>query len=302
MIRRIIAYGITLTVAMAAGWLIWDQYQNYLFNPWTRDAQVRANVVGIAPRVEGPISQVAVRDNQFVRKGDLLFAIDPADFEAAVEQAEAQVQALASDVLQAKQELDRQTNLFQKKVNPVRDFQNAQDAYATARANLAAAEANLKTTKLKLSYTKIYATVNGQVTNVDISPGHYAAAGQQVMALIDSDSYWIAAYFKEDQIFHIRPGDAVKMTLMGQPDSMFTGVVQSIGWGIFVTDGSAAQATKLLPEVSPTVDWVRLPQRFPVRIRPTPAMPLRVGETVSVQVGSRNQHSIPQPALSSINP
>lgn len=142
--------------------------------------------MGIAPRVDGPISQVAVRDNQLVKKGDLLFIIDPADFEAAVEEAEAQVQSLASTAVQAKQELDRQTDLFQKRVNPIRDFQNAQDAYASARANLAAAEASLKTAKLKLSYTKIYATVNGQVTNMNISPEDYATAGKQVMALIDS--------------------------------------------------------------------------------------------------------------------
>ena len=92
------------------------------------------------------------------------------------------------------------------------------------------------------------------------------------------------------------------MTLMGQPNAVFTGTVQSIGWGIFVTDGSAEQGTKLLPEVSPTVDWVRLPQRFPVRIRPNPSMPWRVGETVSVQVTSRHRDSIPQPTLSWINP
>jgi multidrug resistance efflux pump len=122
------------------------------------------------------------------------------------------------------------------------------------------------------------------------------------MALIDRDSYWIAAYFKENQIFHVSPGDSARMTLMGQPDAVFTGTVQSIGWGIFLTDGSAAQGTNQLPEVSPTVDWVRLPQRFPVRIRPNPSMPLRVGETVSVSVAGGYRDSIPQPPFSSINP
>ena len=53
-------------------------------NPWTRDGQVRANIVGIAPRVSGPIIHVGVRDNQEVKKGDLLFEIDPEDFQAQV--------------------------------------------------------------------------------------------------------------------------------------------------------------------------------------------------------------------------
>jgi multidrug resistance efflux pump len=304
MIRKIFAYGITFTVAAVAGWLIWNQYRNYMINPWTRDAQVRANVVDIAPRVAGPISQVAVVDNQLVKKGDLLFTIDPADYQAAAELAQAQVLAESSAMTQTKQELDRQTALFQKKVNAVQDFQNAQDAYATASATLASAEANLKTAKLRLSYTKIYATVNGQVTNMNVSPGTYAAAGQQVMALIDRDSYWIAAYFKEDQIFHIAPGDRVLMTLIGKSEAVFAGTVQSIGWGIFLTDGSAGQGTSLLPEVSPTVDWVRLPQRFPVRIQvePSSSVPLRIGETVSVGVTRQHLASISQPALTSINP
>ncbi len=168
----------------------------------------------------------------------------------------------------------------------MQDYQDAQDSYDSAQANLAAAKANLTTAELKLSYTNIYATVNGEVTNMDISEGAYASAGQQVMALVDRDSYWVAWYFKETQLRHISEGDIATISLMGREDLPFRGTVRSVGWGVFVTDGSAGEGTALLPSVSPTIDWVRLPQRFPVRIEVDSSVPtaLRIGQTASVSI------------------
>ena len=106
------------------------------------------------------------------------------------------------------------------------------------------------------------------------------------MALVDRDSYWIAAYFKETQLRHIAAGDTAVISLMGNEDHPFTGTVRSVGWGIFVTDGSSAEGTALLPSVSPTIDWVRLPQRFPVRIQVynSGRTDLRMGQTASVTI------------------
>lgn len=302
MIKRICGYGITLAIAAVSGWIVWGEYRHYTDDPWTRDGQVRANVVGIAPRVSGPIIRIAVIDNQQVKRGDLLVEIDPADYQAAVELARAKVGAAEATLTQTQQELDRQTELFQKKVNPLKDYQDAQDNCDTAKANLAAAKANLLTSELKLSYTKIYATVNGEVTNFDISEGVYATAGQQIMALVDEDSYWIAAYFKETQLRHISTGDTAMISLMGNEDLPFKGTVRSVGWGIFMTDGSAAQGTALLPVVSPTIDWVRLPQRFPVRIQVNSSerMQLRIGQTVSVAISHSPQSTVFHDRLTSI--
>ena len=119
----------------------------------------------------------------------------------------------------------------------MQEYEDAQDNYDSAQANLAAAKANLITAELKLSYTKVYASVNGEVTNLDISEGAYASAGQQVMALVDSDSYWVAGYFKETQLRNISTGDAATISLMGNEDLPIRGTVRSVGWGIFVTDG-----------------------------------------------------------------
>src|ERR1700745_2190798 len=97
---KLFNYLITLTLAGLAAWAAASLYYRYLENPWTRDGQVRANVVGIAPRVSGPIVRVAVHDNQSVHKGDLLFEIDPEDFQAQADAAAGQVQSAEANLKQ----------------------------------------------------------------------------------------------------------------------------------------------------------------------------------------------------------
>jgi multidrug resistance efflux pump len=281
---KLFSYLLTLTLVGSAAWAAGSLYYRYLQTPWTRDGQVRANIVGIAPRVSGPIVRVAVHDNQSVHKGDLLFEIDPEDFQAQVDLAVGQVQNGEASLKQQTQNLQRQTELYRTHVNALQDFQNAQDSFEAARAQLVSAKANLELARLNLGYTKVVAPLEGFVTNMNTSSGTYVTAGNQLMALVDTSSFWVAGYFKENQLPHIRTGQKALITLMGHYGRPFEGIVQTVGWGIFVSDGSGSSTTDLLPSVSQTIDWVRLPQRFPVRIQvvgPTP-VPLRIGQTVSV--------------------
>ena len=276
-----INYTITLCVVLLAALAAFGMYERYTTKPWTRDGQVRANIVGIASRVAGPIIQIPIRDNQPVKKGDLLFEIDPSTYLAAVNNAQAKLQQTQAAEIQANQELSRQTLLYQTKVNDLRDLQNAQDSFASAQANAAAAQANLELAQLNLQYTKVFAPVNGYLTNMNTSTGTYVYAGQQLLALVDSDSFWVAAYFKETQLHNVQEGGSVSITFIGRESQPFEGVVESLAWGIFDPDGSTVD---LLPKVSQTIDWVRLPNRFPVRVKITghPPIPLRIGQTVSV--------------------
>jgi multidrug resistance efflux pump len=277
---------ITLVVVGVAAYAAYLLYAKYSVDPWTRDGQVRANIIGIAPRVAGPVIKIPVHDNQQVQAGDLLFQIDPAPYEAAVESAQGQVATAEANLLQKKQDLDRQADLWERHVNSKEDFQNAQNAYAAADAQVKTAKANLKTAQLNLSYTKVYAPVDGYLTNVNTSEGAYVQAGQQLLALVDGSSFWVAAYFKETQLPAISEGRKVQVTLLGYPHDPFEGIVNSVAWGIYIADGSGGDATDLLPAVSQTIDWVRLPQRFPVRIKITgkPPVPLRIGQTVSASL------------------
>ena len=275
------AYLFTGAVVLLAILAALAMYWRYMTKPWTRDGQVRANVVGIASRVAGPIVQIPIRDNQSVKKGDLLFEVDPSTYRATADQCAAKLQQAQAAEIQARQELERQTRLYETKVTDLRDLQDAQDSLAAATANVAAAAADLELARLNLSYTRILAPVDGYLTNVNTSPGTYVYAGEQLLALVDSSSFWIAAYFKETQLHHVREGDRARITFIGRGDQPFEGVVESIAWGIFDPDGSTVD---LLPKVNQTVDWVRLPNRFPVRVHVTgtPPIPLRIGQTVSV--------------------
>ena len=278
-------YAVTITVVILAIISSLGLYQRYTNEPWTRDGQVRANVVGIASRVAGPIVQIPIRDNQEIKKGDLLFEIDPSTYIATVNNCGAKLQQAEAAEVQAKQELDRQTTLYQTKVNDLRDLQNAQDSYAAAQADTAAAEANLQTAQLNLSYTKIFAPVDGYLTNMNTSLGTYVYAGEQLLALVDSSSFWIAAYFMETQLHHLQVGGKASITFIGRNNEPFEGLIESVAWGIFDSNGSTVE---LLPNVSQTIDWVRLPNRFPVRINITgkPPIPLRIGQTVSVSTSA----------------
>ena len=290
---KLLNYLITLTVVGLAVWAATTLYYRYLENPWTRDGQIRANIVGIAPRVSGPIIHVAVRDNQQVQKGDLLFEIDPADFRAKVDIATGQVQSDEATLKQQQQNLDRQTELYKTRVNALEDLQNAQDTFAAAQAQLVSAKANLELAKLNLSYTKVFAPVGGYVTNMNTSEGTYVTAGNQLMALVDTSSFWIAAYFRETQLRHIHVGQRTLIRMLGHENQPFWGVVRSFGWGIYLQDGSGSDTTDLLASVDKTIDWVLLPQRFAVRIRVVgrPPFPLRIGRTVYVATRPIIEHT-----------
>lgn len=284
--KSVYRYVITFAAVLLAVAGIWMLYERYSHQPWTRDGQVRANIVGIAPRVAGPIITIPIKDNQPVKKGDLLFAIDPSTYQAAADVAAAKLQQAQANALQTQQELERQTTLYKTNVVGEQAYQNAQDQYASAAANVAAAKAQLETAQLNLNYTRVYAPVDGYLTNVNTSPGTYVNAGEQLVALVDASSFWVAGYFKETQISHIVPDEKARITLMGHPHQPFEGVVESTGWAIFLADGATVQ---LIPQVNQTIDWVRLPQRFPVRIKITgkPPVPLRIGQTVSIALGER---------------
>jgi len=153
-----------------------------------------------------------------------------------------------------------------------------------ANAKLRTAEAALATAELKLAYTRVSAPRNGLITNLNLPVGTYVHVGQELFAVIDTDSWWFSANFKETELARVRPGQPAEITLNAYPGHPFRGVVQGIGWGIHQTDGATQ---RLLPRVDPVVYWVRLAQRFPVRIDfvdPDPEHPLRVGASGSVSI------------------
>jgi multidrug resistance efflux pump len=276
-----ITLGIVVLALVTASLL----YSRYLTKPWTRDAYVRANVIGVAPRVAGPIIEIPIKDNQPVKKGDLLFRIDPRTFEAALEQAKGLLAQTEAKLTDLEANAKRAVDLLQQNVISREQYDDQVQAFEAAKADVEAAQASVRNAQLNLEFATVVSPVDGYLTNINTSPGTYVAAGQQLLALVDTSTFWVAAYFKETQINHVQPGDTVRITLMGHAEQSFGGTVASTAWGIFVQDGSTS-GDQMLPNVPQTIDWVRLPNRFPVRVQVSgqPPVPLRIGQTASVAI------------------
>lgn len=275
---------VTLSIlALATGGVYWVT-QQHKAHPWTRDGQVLAQVVHIAPQVSGPVIRIMVSDNQLVQQGDLLFEIDPTLYEQAVQQAEADLAQAKAEAKDAAADLARATALKARGDLSQQNFdlKNAQ-AESTAAA-VASATVALETARIKLGYTRISAPTAGYVTNLELDSGTYAEAGEPLLALIDANSFWVAAYFKETDLASIAIGDPAVVTLMSHPDQPLSGQVKSIAFGIARRNNSPALGD--LAEVAPTFEWIRLAQRIPVRIAldGRPAVPLRVGYSASVAI------------------
>ena len=163
-------------------------------------------------------------------------------------------------------------------------------------ADVRAALAELESSELELSYTRVSAPVNGFVTDLTLSPGSYATVGSPMLSLINTDSWRVVAYMKETQLRDIQPGQPTLVFLPAYPGVRFDALVQGIGWGVEQQDNEGELGPNGVPSVSPTVDWVRMAQRFPVRItlvNRDPAHPLRKGMRASVRIDATAEPAEP---------
>ena len=273
---------LTLILVIAAGLLGYDAARYYLYSPWTRDARVRANVVTVAPDVSGWVDDIRVRDNQFVHKGDVLLIIDQERYRLALADAEATLAARYAQHLMQLEQYQRRSKLSPGYTITVENLDNARRQSETATASYQQAIAARDTAALNLKRTEVRASVNGFITNLNLAKGTFASQGKAVMALIDSDSYRVEAYFEETKIPHIKPGDSAEIYLMdGSP--ALQGTVVGIARGI--TDQDNKDGPELLSSINPTFTWVRLAQRIPVGIHLThvpPGVLISAGMTCTV--------------------
>lgn len=254
-------YALTLSAVAVATCLAFILWKHYAQTPWTRDGRVRADVVQIAPDVSGPVISVAVRDNQWVNQGDVLYSIDPRWLKLAVSSAQADVESKRHEMLMRQDAARRRTQI--KDAISREDLQQTGSAANVAAANYHGALAALALAELNLAHATVRSPVSGYVTHLRLRPGDYATAGETKVAIVDAHSFWVVGYFEETKLRHIRVGDSAQVALMGY-DPVLTGHVESIGHGI--GDNNDETGGLGLPDVEPTFSWVRLAQRVPVRI------------------------------------
>jgi multidrug efflux system membrane fusion protein len=312
-IRKIVAV-IIVASAVFITLYVWGIIERH---PRTDDAHARANVVGIVPRVRGQIVRLAVQDNQLVKEGDLLFEIDPADYEQALEKAKSALAALDKQIeighsqdeelkfgvkaakaaverakaqeKQANDTLHRLEPLLPKGFAMAEQVDQARTATRVATEALAAEEQKLnqartaistlqtlqakrpgavaavKQAELDLSYCKVTAPFPGRVISLNISAGAYASVGVPVFSLLDTRKWYVMANFREAEIRHMSPGSEAIVYLVSAPSQRFRGRVQGIGWAVD-PEGEIDLPHGGVPYVKRELNWVRVAQRFPVRI------------------------------------
>ncbi|MFC7332309.1 efflux RND transporter periplasmic adaptor subunit [Rhodocista pekingensis] len=275
-------YALTLGVVVVSAVVAMQAWNQYERTPWTRDGRVGVDVIQIAPEVSGTVRSVAVADNQYVERGDILYEIDPERLRLAVALAEADVEAKRQDMIVRQATARRHGQL--RNVVSQEAAQQSSGAAAVASAAYQAAVAALDLARLDLARSTIRSPVAGYVTNLKLRPGDYATAGTTKVAILDASSFWITGYFEETKIHKIRVGSPARIMLMGF-DRPVTGHVESIGRGI--ENSNDAPGHLGLPNVAATFSWVRLAQRIPVRIdidEMPSGMELAAGMTATVEI------------------
>jgi multidrug efflux system membrane fusion protein len=299
----------TLAIAVYVVYFI-DQY------PRTDDAFARADTIGVAPQVSGRIIELKVQDNQMVKKGDVLFALDPVPYQHALERTRAALSALERQIGLTQREVNaqqfaaavskanigraeaqfKQTTDTLNRIEPLlaqefvtaEQVDQARTARRTAEAALEAAQldtrraqaavsgvdalvarlgelrAAVASAEYDLQQTTVRAPFDGRVVDLDISEGEYAITGRRLFTLVDTRNWYVIANFRETELKHIKPGMAAEVYLMIDSSQRFRGTVHSIGWGVLPDEGTSSAG---LPKVPRAINWVRVAQRFPVRIR-----------------------------------
>jgi len=313
LVRKLVSIAIVAGAVLITLY-VWSTVERH---PRTDDAAARANVVGIVPRVRGEIVKLAVQDNQLVKEGDLLFEIDPDDYELALEKAKSALAALDEQIeigrsqdeelkfgvkaeeaaverakAQSKQTddtLHRLEPLLPKGFATAEQVDQARTSSNVAAQALAAEEQKLNQAKaalstlqtllaqrpgalaavkfaeLELSYCKVTAPFTGRVVNLNISAGAYASVGVPVFSLLDTRKWYVIANFREAEVRHMAPGSEAIVYLSSAPNQRFRGKVQGIGWAV-KPEGEIDLPPAGVPYVKRELNWVRVAQRFPVRI------------------------------------
>lgn len=311
--NKIPALALTLLALIVLVWVIWRIDSA----PSTNDAYASADTIDVVPEVSGRIVELAVRDNQQVKKGDLLFRIDPRPYEVNLAKAEASLAALDKQIMLTQRSVDAQkfaagsvkasvgkaraaaklANDTLRRTEPLlsqgfvsaEDVDRARTAQHASEADLnavllqaqqaasavsgvdalvaqrVAVEADIALTKLHLEMATVRAPFDGRVVSLKTSIGQFASAMRPIFTLIDTRHWYVIANFRETELSNIHAGSPATLRLMSDSGKTFTGKVDSIGYGVLPDDGGIVLGG--LPRVSRSINWVRVAQRFPVKIR-----------------------------------
>ena len=262
LIRKIARYAITLLLVIIAIVIIFRAWVFYTESPWTRDAKFSADVVAISPDVTGLITDVPVRDNQLVKKGDTLFVVDRPRYQKALDEAQADVEYYQALVNEKRREAARRNQLGTSAMSR-EAIDQANNDLQTSEHQLAKSVATRDLAVIDLDRTTIKAPSDGWVTNLNVYEGEFITRGSVAVALVQQHSFYVLAYMEETKLDGVRPGFRAEITPLGS-NTVLRGSVDSIAAG--VTNSSSSVDSKGMATIDSNLEWVRLAQRVPVRI------------------------------------
>ena len=217
------------------------------------------------------IKQFVTADRVALAQSELDAArADVAAAQASVANAAAAVVAAAAEVVSAQAREQQARN----ELGQVGDV----------NARLEAAAVEVADAQLNMQYCEVRAPLDGWVTNLNTNLGEFVKVGDTLFSIVQNSQWWVMANFLETEIEQIKVGQEVAVYVYAYPGHRFKGTVQGIGWALYQANGATADS---LPDVKPTLNWIRLAQRFPVRITLEPfdaKYPFRMGATVTAIV------------------
>lgn len=297
--RKLVIGLIAVVLAATGGYGWWSYLERH---PSTSDAYTDANVVRVAAQVSGKILKINVSDHEHVTDGQLMLEIDPqpyqirveraqanlelskqqmAETSAAVETAQARVAETEAKLADARRQHMRMQALLKKQSvsraqadaarYKLREFeaglkganselQQSRQKQLEAAAAAKLAQAELAQAELDLSHTRIVAPAPGYLGALSVRPGDVIAKGQALFPLVEDQHYWVNANFKETDLQRIKVNQPATVQVDMYPGKTFHGVVESIS-------PASGVSFSLLPPENATGNWVKVTQRFPVRVR-----------------------------------
>lgn len=280
--RKRLFAGLAATVAvLGAGYYAYDALV-LSRHVVTDDAYVGADVAQVTPSVGGPVREVLVDDTRRVRKGDVLVRLDDTDFKIALARAEAGLAAAQANLTKSRIDLQRRRALAASGDVSGDEVTTAEDAYATAVADLDAAKAAYEQAKVDLARSVIRAPIDGVVTKREVQVGQRVQPGTPLMTVVPIQAAYVDANFKEVQLAKVRPGQSVELT-----SDLYGDKVVYRGRVVGFSGGTGA-AFALVPAQNATGNWIKVVQRLPVRIALDPSQlaqhPLQVGLSMTADV------------------
>jgi membrane fusion protein (multidrug efflux system) len=275
--KSIVVWG---SIGLVLTGLFLFSYKYLSLHPSTDDAYVQANTINVAAQVTGPVMDIFVQDHQLVAEGQPLFRIDPRPFEIAVDHSTATVAAEKAALVLAEQNAQRILRLVAMGQESKAAGDQAQSQLDSTKADLLAGMSQLDQAKLDLEHATVKAPRAGVVTQFLIQPGNNVIANNTLFMIVEQDRFWVDANFKETQVAHIKPGQTVKIVLDMFPHHHFQGVVDAVS-------SASGSVFSLLPPENASGNWVKVTQRFPVKIlikNPDPFFPLRAGATATATI------------------